>query len=70
MSLIDLAPNFSSQALRQVIAVSRRQLFAIYPVLKVEVNFAALVALFIPSKNLVALDCSIPVMLIHPTMFL
>lgn len=62
MSFIDLASNFNSQALRCVMAVSQRKLFEIYPLLKVEVNSPAFLDLLIPSKNLVALICSIPVM--------
>lgn len=41
--------------------VAQRQLFALYPPLDIEKNIPAPFSLTIPSKKLVALNCSVPV---------
>lgn len=59
MPFIGLIPNLNSQALNLFIAAS--QLFAVYLLLNVEGNSPAPPTLPVPSKKVIALNCSIPI---------
>lgn len=61
MCFVGLVPRFNTHALNLRVAVSQWQFFTIYPLLNIE-NSPVPPALPIPSKNLAALYCSIPIM--------
>jgi len=62
MSFIDLVSNFNVQALNMIMAVSHRQLFAIYLLFKIMGNSLTPLTLPIPSKKFMALNHGISFM--------
>lgn len=69
MSFICLVPNFNLKALNLVLALSQLQLFKVDPLLNVEGNSPSPLELPFPSKNLVVLSHTNPVVQFVPPCF-
>jgi len=69
MSFICLVPNFYSQALNLIMAVSQRQQLTVYPLLNIESNSPSHPTLPFQSKKLVSLSHSILVVWFAPLFF-
>lgn len=69
MSFTDLVPDLKPLAFNLILSVSQRQLFIIYSLLNIEGNFFTSPAFPTPSKKLIILNHSIPVVQFYSLFF-